>query len=56
MFFLSIEYLQELSSDPNPQYFLKGTAVQMGGVLPYKWGRTAVQMGVVLLGFPLFKA
>ena len=27
----------ELSGDPNPQYFLKSTAVQMGGVLPYKW-------------------
>ena len=30
-------YLHELSGDPNPQYFLKSTAVQMGGVLPYKW-------------------
>ena len=26
--------IQELSGDPNPQYFLKSTAVQMGGVLP----------------------
>ena len=25
---------QELSGDPNPQYFLKSTAIQMGGVLP----------------------
>ena len=46
------------------KYFLKSTAVQMGGVLQYKWevycrtnGRcTAVQMGGVLLGFPFFKA
>ena len=28
---------QELSGDPNPQYSLKSTAVQMGGVLQYKW-------------------
>ena len=28
---------RELSCDPNPQYFLKNTAVQMRGVLPYKW-------------------
>ena len=48
--------LQEFSGDPNPQYFLKSTAVQMGGVLQYKWRRTAVQLGGVLLGFPFFKA
>ena len=29
--------VQELSGDANPQYFLKSIAVQMGGVLPYKW-------------------
>ena len=29
------------ASKPNPQYFLKSTAIQMGGVLQYKWGRTA---------------
>ena len=28
---------QELSGVRNPQCFLKSTAVQMGGVLPYKW-------------------
>ena len=54
---------QELSSDPNPQYFLKSIAVRMGGVLPYKWEvycwaslcsrlgsqeGTAIQMGGVL--------
>ena len=33
----SPKFIQELSGDPNPQYFLKSTAVQMGGVLPYKW-------------------
>ena len=27
---------EELSGDPNPQYVLKSTAVQMGGVLQYK--------------------
>ena len=25
------------SGEPNPKYFSKSTAVQMGGVLPYKW-------------------
>ena len=64
--------IQELSGTPNPRYFLKSnagtngrhTAVQMGGVLRYKWeaycgtnGRhTAVQMGGVLRHFPFFKA
>ena len=43
-------------SDPNPPYFLKSTAVQMGGILPYKWEAYAVQMGGVFLGFPFFKA
>ena len=28
---------QELSGDPNPQHFLRSTAVQMEGVLPCKW-------------------
>ena len=28
---------QELSGDPNPQYFLKSIAVQMRGVLQYTW-------------------
>ena len=59
--------IQELSGDPNPQYFLKSTAVQMGGVLPYPFpfiqdlgarrysdtngGRTAVQIGGILQYF-----
>ena len=49
--------------DPNPQYLLESTAVQMGGVLPYKWEEScgaslssklrsqegpAIQMGAVL--------
>ena len=64
-------YNQKRSGDPNPQYFAKSTAVQiakstavqMGGVLPYKWEAycrvslssklrsqesTAIQMGGVL--------
>ena len=56
----TVDY-RELSGDPNPQYFLKNTAIQMGGVLPYKWEiyfslssrlrsqeGTAIQMGGVL--------
>ena len=54
---------QKRSGDPNPQYFSKSTAVQMGGVLQYKWEvhcgvslssklrnqeSTAIQMGGVL--------
>ena len=35
--------IQKLSGDPNPQYFLKSTAVQNGM-------RTAVQMGGVQMG------
>ena len=30
-------FCQKRSGDPNPQYFSKSTAVQMGGVLPYEW-------------------
>ena len=56
-------FFREFSADPNPQYFLKSIAVQMGGVLPYKWEvyccvslssrlrsqeGTAIQMGGVL--------
>ena len=58
--------IQEFSGDPNPHYFLESTAVQMGGVLPYKWevycwvsllsrlrrqNGTAIQMG----GAPPYK-
>ena len=31
------DHCQELSGDPNPQYFVKSTVVQMGGVLPHEW-------------------
>ena len=43
MFFLPSFFLlcfllhQKRSGDPSPQYFSKSTAVQMGGVLQYKW-------------------
>ena len=46
---LVLAFFQELSGDPNPQYFLKSTTIQMGGVLQYKW---YVYCGV----FPCFKA
>ena len=53
-------FSQKRCGDPNPQYFSKSTAVQMGGVLPYKWGaycrtngrRTAVTNGRRIAGFP----
>ena len=47
---------QELSGDPNPQYFLKSTAVQMGGVLPYKWEAYCSTNGRCIVDFPFFKA
>ena len=58
-----VEFDQKCSGDPNPQYFSKSAAVQMGGVLQYKWEAycraflssklrsqesTAIQMGGVL--------
>ena len=49
-FLVILEKGQEFSGDPNPQYFLKSTAVQMGGVLPYKWEAYGSTMGGVLLG------
>ena len=60
---MRVTYFQKRSGDPNPQYFSKSTAIQMGGVLPYKWEAycrvslssklrgqesTAIQMGSVL--------
>ena len=36
----------ELSGDRNPHYFLKSAAVQVGGVLQYKW---EVYCGVSIL-------
>ena len=29
--------LQKRYGDPNPKYFSKSAAIQMGGVLPYEW-------------------
>ena len=43
---------QELSGDPNPQCLLKSTAVQMGGVRPYKWERYCNTNGRCIVGFP----
>ena len=43
----------EHSGDHNHQDFPKSTAIQMGGVLQYKWeARPAIQMGGVLTVFP----
>ena len=46
---------QELSGDPNPQYFLKSTAVEMGGVLPYKWEAYCSTNGRCIVGFPFLQ-
>ena len=46
---------RELSSDPNPQYFLKSTAVQMGGVLPHKWEAYCSTNGRCTVGFPFLQ-
>ena len=45
---------QKRSGDPNPQYFSKSTAVQMGGVLPYKLKKKAYcsTNGRRIAGFP----
>ena len=47
---------QELSGDPNPQYFLKSTAVQMGGVLPYKWETYCRTNGRCIAWFPFIQS
>ena len=52
---LEKDYTQELSGDPNPQYFLKSTAVQMGGVLPYKWEAYCSTNGRCTVGFPFLQ-
>ena len=46
------ENYQELSGEPNPQYFLKSTAVQMGGVLPYRWETYCSTNGRCTVAFP----
>ena len=43
----------EMFRDPNPQYFSKSTAVQMGGVLPYKW-EAYCSTNRRMQGFPFF--
>ena len=63
---------QKHSGDPNPQYFSKSTAVQiggrtavqiggrtavqMGGVLPYKWGAYCSTNGGRIAGFPFLRS
>ena len=44
---------QKRSGDPNPRYFSKSAAVQMGGVLPYKWAAYCSTNGRRIAGFPL---
>ena len=48
--------LKVLPGDPNPQYFSKSTAVQMGGVLPYKWGAYCRTNGRRIAGFPFLRS
>ena len=43
--------IQKRSGDPNAQYFSKSTAVQMGGVLPYKWEADCSTNGRRIAGF-----
>ena len=47
---------QKLSGDPNPQYFSKSIAVQMGGVLPYKWEAYCSTNGRRIAGFPFLRS
>ena len=47
---------QKRSCDPNPQYFSKSTAVQMGGVLPYKWEAYCSTNGRRIAGFPFLRS
>ena len=46
---------QKRSGDPNPQYFSKSTAVQMGGVLPYKWEAYCSTNERRIAGFPFLE-
>ena len=48
--------IQKRSGDPNPQYFSKSTAVQMGGVLPYKWEAYCSTNGRCIAGFPFLRS
>ena len=47
---------QKRCGDPNPQYFSKSTAVQMGGVLPYKWEVYCSTNGRRTAGFPFLRS
>ena len=47
---------QKRSGDPNPQYFSKSTAVQMGGILPYKWEAYCSTNGRRIAGFPFLRS
>ena len=51
-----LHYIQKRSGDPNPQYFSKSTAVQMGGVLPYKWEAYCSTNGRRTAGFPFLRS
>ena len=48
-------FFQKRSGDPNPQYFSKSTAVQMGDVLPYKWEAYCSTNGRRIAGFPFLR-
>ena len=48
--------IQKRSGDPNPQYFSKSIAVQMGGVLPYKWEAYCSTNGRRIAGFPFLRS
>ena len=52
---VALEQDQELSGDPNPQYFLKSTAIQMRGILPYKWEAYCSTNGKCTVGFPFLE-
>ena len=41
---------------PTPKYFSKSTAVQMGGVLPYKWEASCSTNGRCTVGFPFLRS
>ena len=47
---------QGLAGDPNPQYFLKSTAVQIGDVLPYKWEADCSTNRRCPVGFPFLQS
>ena len=47
---------QKRSGDPQPSVFSKSTAVQMGGVLPYKWEAYCSTNGRRTAGFPFLRS